>query len=463
MTIISILFLINFAGLYLSSAEALDGLTELNRINQLNSRIRILRELSASLVDSIKKKSSESSAVFESVKNQVDAIFKDFSPSDNSNSELRDLLLRIRERLDQVKEVGRIGLAENSPSKMDALVIDQLSLETQDLLNRTHLLLTSMADQTFQSIYQVRFQPLIAGIVLTLMFLFFVVSKGLQLHNHFQKSINNLLTATTAVSGGDLSHTASIVTPDEIGRLTDAFNQMIQALRESTVSREALIQANKGLEAFSYSVSHDLRSPLRTVDGFSLALLEDCGDKLDEEGKRYITRIRKAIQKMGRLIDDILDLSRLSRAEMTITKVDLSAYVRTLAKELKDDEPQRSVEFKIQNDLEVMADASLIKVALQNLLSNAWKYTSKHPHACIEFGSTNMNGELTYYVRDDGAGFDMTYINKLFGPFQRLHKESDFPGTGVGLATVHRIITRHNGKLWATSEIEKGATFYFTL
>jgi light-regulated signal transduction histidine kinase (bacteriophytochrome) len=304
---------------------------------------------------------------------------------------------------------------------------------------------------------------LVASISLTLLFLLFAIWRGRKFHDHFENSLNNLLGATTAVASGNLDHSAPIIANDEFGRLTFAFNGMTRVLRETTVSKDALMRANKELEAFSYSVSHDLRSPLRSVDGFSMALLEDCSDKLDETGKRYIERIRNAIQKMGRLIDDMLDLSRLSRADLNITKVDLSECARAIAKDLTEENPNRAVSFKIQDHVEANADPALIKVVLQNLLSNSWKYTSKHPKALIEFGKTTVNGQSAFFVRDDGAGFDMAHMQKLFGPFQRLHKETEFPGTGVGLATVQRIITRHKGTIWAEAAMEHGASFYFTL
>jgi len=224
-----------------------------------------------------------------------------------------------------------------------------------------------------------------------------------------------------------------------------------------------LLAANKELEAFSYSVSHDLRAPLRSIDGFSLALLEDYADKLDEDGRDYLHRVRAATQRMGILIDDLLNLSRLSRTEMRLENADLGAIARSVAVELQKTQPERRAEFRIEEGLEAFVDSHLIRITLENLLGNAWKFTSKHESACIEFGRTNRSGCLTYYVRDDGAGFDQAYANRLFGAFQRLHDKSDFPGTGVGLATVQRIIHRHGGRIWAESAIERGATFYFTL
>jgi len=239
--------------------------------------------------------------------------------------------------------------------------------------------------------------------------------------------------------------------------------QLERQRSELTRSNTELIAANKELEAFSYSVSHDLRAPLRSIDGFSLALLEDYEEKLDAEGKDNLHRVRAATQRMGVLIDDLLDLSRVTRAGMKMQKVDLSVMGRAVAAELENSQPGRRTEFHIQEGLEAHADSNLMRIALENLLENAWKFTSKSESARIEFGQTNNNGSRVYFVRDDGAGFDSARATRLFGAFQRFHDKNDFPGTGVGLATVQRIIQRHGGRIWAESVPGKGATFYFTL
>jgi PAS domain S-box-containing protein len=234
-------------------------------------------------------------------------------------------------------------------------------------------------------------------------------------------------------------------------------------ITERKRNEEALQKAVDELDAFSYSISHDLRAPLRGIDGWSLALLEDYGGQLDEQGKEYINRVRAETQHMGELIDDLLKLSRITRAEMSTDQVDLSARARSIAARLQAGEPQRQVEFIIQNDLQAKADARLMDVALTNLLGNAFKFTGKTPEARIEFGQMNLDGERVFFVRDNGAGFDMAYSKKLFGAFQRMHKTSEFPGTGIGLATVQRIIHRHGGRVWAEAAPDKGATFFFTI
>lgn len=224
-----------------------------------------------------------------------------------------------------------------------------------------------------------------------------------------------------------------------------------------------LAAVNKELEAFSYSVSHDLRAPLRSIDGFSQALLEDCADKLNKQGKGYLHRVRAAAQRMGELIDDLLALSRVTRREMRHEMVNISALAEAVAAELQQEQPERRVKFAISKGLVVNGDEALLGLALENLLSNAWKFTSKQPKARIKFGVTQNDGKPAYYVRDDGVGFDMAYVDKLFAPFQRLHPVDEFPGTGVGLATVQRIISRHGGRVWAEGAVKQGATFYFTL
>jgi len=221
--------------------------------------------------------------------------------------------------------------------------------------------------------------------------------------------------------------------------------------------------ANQELEAFSYSVSHDLRAPLRTIDGFSRILQEDYGDDLDEDGKDYLGRVRNASQHMGNLIDDLLDLSRVTRSPLRREPVDLSAVAAEIAGNLKGSDPGRNVEFDIEPGLVAEGDANLLSVALENLLGNAWKFTSKKESATIEFGVETSGGETAYFVRDDGAGFDMAYAGKLFGAFQRLHMTEEFEGTGIGLATVQRIVHRHGGRVWAEGAVGRGATFYFTL
>lgn len=239
------------------------------------------------------------------------------------------------------------------------------------------------------------------------------------------------------------------------------YRQHLEELVEERTNE--LTAVNKELEAFSYSVSHDLRAPLRSIDGFSQAMLEDYAVTLDDTGHDYLRRIRAAAQKMGQLIDAMLDLSRVTRRELQKETVDLSAIAQDALKELQNSEPEREVACTIQPGVPAKGDRQLLRIVMANLLGNAWKYTSKHSQAQIEFGSKVENGETIYFVRDNGAGFDMAYADKLFGAFQRMHRDDEYPGSGVGLATVSRIINKHGGRIWAESAPGKGATFYFTL
>jgi two-component system NtrC family sensor kinase len=240
-----------------------------------------------------------------------------------------------------------------------------------------------------------------------------------------------------------------------------------RAAREVAEARAALAEEleckNKELEAFSYSVAHDLRTPLRSVDGFSQALLEDYTDKLDDVGKQYLRHVRESAQQMGQLIDDLLSLSRVTRGDFEREQVDLTAITSSVATRLQKQHAGRKVELVVADGLVAAGDVRLLTIALENLLGNAWKFTGKRANARIEVGSCDNRGRRTYFVRDNGAGFDMTYASKLFGVFQRLHSVSEFEGTGIGLATVDRVVRRHGGRIWAEGEVGSGATFFFTL
>jgi light-regulated signal transduction histidine kinase (bacteriophytochrome) len=249
-----------------------------------------------------------------------------------------------------------------------------------------------------------------------------------------------------------------------------AFTAVIRDTTERVKAEEArrryaaeLESANAELDAFSYSVSHDLRAPLRAIDGFGQALLEDCGESLVDTARDHLRRIRSATQRMGSLIDDLLELSRVTRSAMNRERVDLSALATLIADNLSGQGPARSVEWSIAPGVYADGDPALLRVVLENLIGNAWKYTGKTERARIEFGLEGEGGAPRYYVRDNGAGFDMTYAGKLFAPFQRLHTTSEFEGSGVGLATVARVIRRHGGKVWAEGAVGRGATVSFTL
>jgi hypothetical protein len=244
---------------------------------------------------------------------------------------------------------------------------------------------------------------------------------------------------------------------EEIWRLNE---QLEARVRERTAELEA---STHELDAFAYSVSHDLRAPLRSLHGFSQALLEDYHDVLDDVGKDYLGRLQKNVGRMGQMIDDLLTLSRATRADLTRRPVDLTALCADVVAELRSNDPDRDVTVDIEAGLAAVGDASLLRLVLQNLIGNAWKFTGKVPDARIAFGRTRRDTGWALYVRDNGAGFDMRYAEKLFSAFQRLHSTADFEGTGIGLATVHRIIHRHGGHIFAEAAQGEGATFYFTL
>ena len=235
------------------------------------------------------------------------------------------------------------------------------------------------------------------------------------------------------------------------------YRQHLEDLVEKRTAE--LVEINHELEAFSYSVSHDLRAPLRSMNGYSKVILEDYYDLLDDNGKRYLNHISGSARQMDELIDNLLKLSRLNRTQMQIEEVNLSEIVNIIANGLKENNPQRKVEFIIEDEIKVGGDKNLLSIALDNLLSNAWKFTAQIPQGIIEFG-TSENG---YFIRDNGVGFDMSQKERLFLPFQRLHSEKEYPGSGIGLSIVQRIIKRHGGRIWAEAEKGKGATFFFTL
>jgi signal transduction histidine kinase len=351
--------------------------------------------------------------------------------------------------------------------------------------------------------------------------LFLLVCCGaIMMASSLTSPIMELVEGVDAIGKGDLRHRIEKQGSDEIGHLASAFNRMAESLEATTVSRDYVEQlnrelevtvaertaqlskanaeltrevaerrraeenvrqlnasleerisertlelevSNRDLEAFCYSVSHDLRAPLRHINAYSSMIEEDYGRLLDKDGKGYLRRLAGASRQMGQLIDDLLQLSRLGRADMRQEKVDLSGLALGVLKQLQEASPERTVSVRVERMMEVMGDEVLIRTVLQNLLENAWKYTSRQEQAVIEFGRTDDNGETVYYVRDNGIGFDMAYANKLFGVFQRLVSDSEFAGTGIGLATVHRIIERHGGRVWAEGTPDQGAIFYFTL
>jgi len=320
-----------------------------------------------------------------------------------------------------------------------------------------------------------------ALIVLVVLAASFLLAMGLS--RIAERTISGPILALAAVASEvstrkDYSVRAPGQGKDELGTLVTTFNQMLDEIqarnRELEQARgdlerrvEArtrdLAAANKELEAFSYSVSHDLRAPLRAIDGFSKVLLSSYAKALDDRGRHYLDRVRAATQRMSELIDDLLGLARVGRKELARREVDVSALAGRVAAELARRDAERAVRVEIAPGLSAHADPQLLAIVLENLLGNAWKFTGKAAGACIEVGQERNGAGGPFYVRDNGAGFDMAYADKLFGAFQRLHLDSDFEGTGIGLVTVQRIVARHGGRIWAEGAVGKGATFRFTL
>lgn len=335
--------------------------------------------------------------------------------------------------------------------------------------------------EAFDPIYALANYSLI--IVLSVMIIIAWVS--FMFSRMMSKPIVDLTNTASSIEQGDLSLRAEVTSNDEISKLARTFNRMTNGLvttqrelknsnkelqdhrdnLEAMVSMrtQELMEKNKELETFSYSVSHDLRSPLRTIDGFSSILLDDYSDLIDENGKNSLNRIRQACQRMGSLIDDLLDLSRVNLNEIEKNEINLSHKVNMAFERIEKNQKTRQLEFMIQPEVYAYADDTLMDVVVSNLISNAWKYSEKSEITRIEFGETSKNGEPVYFVKDNGVGFDMKYENKLFKAFQRLVTNDEYPGNGIGLATVSRIVTRHGGRIWAESEPDKGATFYFTI
>ncbi len=347
--------------------------------------------------------------------------------------------------------------------RFEAQLLNRLSILQQDNLTAAFRL-SDLATERSTAAQQWLLVVILSGLALIAM-----IRMGVSwlIHRNVLTPVARLQHAAQQIAAGNWSFEFGTGGTDEIGQLTRSLGSMTQALRNSLGqverSNRELAALNKELEAFSYSVSHDLRGPLRSMDGFSLVLLEDYGDKLDAEGKDALGRIRAASQRMGGLIDDLLRLSQVTRAELKLKRVDLSGIAQAVAASLQGDRSGRSVEWAIEEGMTITADTELMRILMQNLLQNAWKFTGKTETTTIRVGTLERDGGKVCFVADNGAGFDMKYADRLFGAFQRLHHAGDFPGTGIGLAIAKRIVHRHAGRIWAEAEEGKGATFFFTI
>jgi signal transduction histidine kinase len=308
--------------------------------------------------------------------------------------------------------------------------------------------------------------------------LFIAIALGVGMHYLITRRLERLKSDMTDFADGRPIRMYQSGPEDEISHLVIRFNEMACIIRKSmedtcrlnrelenrVTERTARLEAaNNEIEALTYSLAHDLRTPLRAIDGYSQLLFEEYPDKLDATGRDYLQRTRLATQRIGEIIDDMLNLLHISRTDIVLQVVDLSNMVKKIADSMIATHPDRHVEFIIRDGISVQADRRLMQIVLENLIGNAWKFTSGHPIAHIEFGVEQRDEKLVNFIRDDGSGFDNKYAHKLFHPFQRLHDLNEFPGTGVGLALVQRIMHQHGGDIWAEGEIEKGATFYFTI
>ncbi len=279
----------------------------------------------------------------------------------------------------------------------------------------------------------------------------------------FLSSLNDTMDKVRAFQVGGVDYVTKPFQLKEIQARVATHLELHQHRRLLRESYEQLEAANRELDAFSSAISHDLRAPITRIDGMSQALLEDYGDVLDEKGRAFLVRVRSETQRMGQLVNDLLHLSRVSVADLQAQTLDLAGLANRVAERLRESQRDRKIEFVIEPGLHAVGDGHLIEVVLENLLGNAVKFTGKQKHARVEFGKTAVDSRNAYFVKDNGAGFDMDYAGKLFVPFQRMHSDSDYPGTGIGLATVQRIIRRHGGEVWANARVDEGATFYFTL
>ena len=350
-----------------------------------------------------------------------------------------------------------------SRQRFETQLVNRLLMDQQDSVANAFAL-TALANQRIEVAQDRVVQVIAAGLTLLTLIL---AGLSWMIYRHALMPIVELQRATKAVAAGKLNLHLGLEGDDEIAALSRDFDAMTQALRDSFArverSNQDLTALNQELEAFGYSVSHDLRAPLRSLDGFSLALLQDYGDTLDAAGRDALQRIRGASQRTDRLIGDLWRLSRVTRAELDVATVDLSAMAREIAAGIQRDAPDYPVQWDIEPGLRVTADAYLMRIALQNLMENAAKFTHGVAQPVVRVGASQHDGDTVFSIADNGVGFDVAYADRMFGAFQRLHPADQFPGTGIGLAIVQRIIHRHGGKIWASAKPGEGATFWFQL
>ena len=384
-------------------------------------------------------------------------------------TEARELRASLDEYYAFALDVSRRMIAgETGEALLDAITSMQTKqLRTTQLIKATASIDRRQIETAFAQAAQAEATATSSQLWISLVCLAFVLLLSFALSRGLLRSVAEISSGFGRFGGGDFSQPIEVSGSDELYDVAQHANQMAANLdrlrREQKRVEAELTISNRELEAFSYSVAHDLRAPLRGINGFARALKEDLADKLDGETKDYLERICAGAERMGELIDALLALSRVSRVALQRETVNLTNVADGIVKQLRASHPERSVDFVNQQDVTAYGDARLLRAALENLLGNAWKFTGGRPLARISFGTARQDGALVYVVQDNGAGFDMAYAEKLFAPFQRLHSTREFVGTGIGLATVQRIVHRHGGRIWADGAVDQGATFRFTL
>jgi signal transduction histidine kinase len=388
------------------------------------------------------------------------------------NAHEREVAARIRQRRGEAKELF-VDLVASSAllrtpgdpteRRYEEQLVNRLLVKQQENVDDLLHLSGIVGDRIAQAQLDVMYVVL-AGLAI---FALMKLGASWLINSRMLRPLARIGRVTDAIAAGDWGARLGSARKDEIGDLSRNFDAMIDELQRSFAqigrNNTDLATLNQELEAFSYSVSHDLRGPLRSLDGFSLVLEEDYGDRLDDEGRDALRRIRLASQRMSELIEDLLRLSRVTRADLRLEPVDLGNVAKAIASSLDATNPARKVDWRIEENMIVQADKPLMVIALQNLLQNAWKFTGKSAAPCIRMGSSVDSGVVSFFVADNGVGFDMVHADKLFSAFERLHHVDEFPGSGIGLAIVERIIRRHHGHLGAMATAGAGATFTFTL
>ena len=453
-----------------ASAEIEDANTQRDHTMQISRALTQLRMVSFEYVVYRQSRALQQQRV---ATQRIEGLIASAVPS---GTEERNVLVQVGERSQVVRRMFEqlVGIVADANANASA-VPDEVTLRLMAQLSSGLLILLhenqadtyrliNLSTERIDAVQQRGLALVLTGLVLVAIF---AVGAGWFINRTVLAPIGRLQRATREVAAGNLDYQLDIDSQDEIGEVARSFNVMTHSLRVSFArierSNQELAALNHEIEAFSYSVSHDLRGPLRSMDGFSLAVLEDCGDKLDDASKDALQRIRAASQRMGRLIDELLGLSRVTRVELRWTDINLSKVATEIAQTLDEREPVWVVQWVIAKHLMLRGDLALVRIAMQNLLENARKFSAKSAAPCVHVGATERDGEVVFFVADNGVGFDMAYADRLFGAFQRLHHESEFAGTGIGLAIVQRIVRRHEGRIWAEAKPGLGATFFFNL